>query len=102
MVSATFILDDEGDFAGMNEGWGRRFPTDQPARQGAKLPIRPGGMKISMGVVAEAWQPRNDDSRADDDGRARLRKTPGSRLFCGAGASCSSSRRRKDRHVSDR
>jgi len=54
VVSATFILDDEADFAGMNEEWGKWFPKDPPARQGAKLPIRPKGMKISIAVIAEA------------------------------------------------
>jgi len=54
VVSATFILGDENDFAGMNEEWGKWFPKDPPARQGAKLPIRPKGMKISIAVIAEA------------------------------------------------
>lgn len=54
VVSATFILDEETDFAGMNEEWGRWFPKDPPARQGAKLPIRPKGMKLSVAVIAEA------------------------------------------------
>ena len=54
VVSATFILLEESDFAGMNEEWGRWFPKDPPARQGAKLPISPKGMKISIAVVAEA------------------------------------------------
>lgn len=53
-VSATWILDDEADFAGMNEEWGRWFPKDPPARQGAKLAIHPKGMKISIALVAEA------------------------------------------------
>jgi 2-iminobutanoate/2-iminopropanoate deaminase len=53
-VSATFILGEENDFAGMNEEWGKWFPKDPPARQGAKLPIRPKGMKISIAVIAEA------------------------------------------------
>ena len=54
VVSATFILGEESDFAGMNEEWGKWFPTDPPARQGAKLPIRPKGMKISSAAIAEA------------------------------------------------
>jgi 2-iminobutanoate/2-iminopropanoate deaminase len=54
VVSATFILGDENDFVGMNEEWGKWFPKDPPARQGAKLPIRPKGMKISIAVIAEA------------------------------------------------
>ena len=54
VVSATFILGDESDFAGMNEEWVRWFPTDPPTRQGAQLPIHPKGMKVSIAVVAEA------------------------------------------------
>jgi len=54
VVSATFILADESDFGGMNEEWGRWFPEQPPARQGAKLPIRPKGMKISIAAIAEA------------------------------------------------
>jgi 2-iminobutanoate/2-iminopropanoate deaminase len=54
VVSATFILAEETDFAGMNEEWLKWFPTDPPARQGAKLPIRPKGMKLSIAVIAEA------------------------------------------------
>jgi 2-iminobutanoate/2-iminopropanoate deaminase len=54
VVSATFILAEESDFAGMNEEWMKWFPTDPPARQGAKLPIRPKGMRVSIAVVAEA------------------------------------------------
>lgn len=53
-VSATFILVEESDFAGMNEEWVKWFPKDPPARQGAKLPIRPKGMKISIALIAEA------------------------------------------------
>src|ERR1700736_3222892 len=34
VVSATFILRDPHDFAGMNEEWSRWFPVDPPARQG--------------------------------------------------------------------
>ncbi len=52
-VSATFILAEESDFTGMNEEWLKWFPTDLPARQGAKLPIRPKGMKISIALIAE-------------------------------------------------
>src|ERR1700743_2761085 len=36
IVSATVILLEETDFAGMNEEWFRWFPADPPARQGAK------------------------------------------------------------------
>ncbi len=54
VVSATFILAEETDFPGMNEEWNKWFPKDPPARQGAKLPIRPKGMKISIALIAEA------------------------------------------------
>ncbi|MFN8677499.1 MAG: RidA family protein [Thermomicrobiales bacterium] len=54
VVSATFILADERDYAGFSEEWLRWFPTDPPARQGAKLPITPKGMKLSVAVIAEA------------------------------------------------
>jgi 2-iminobutanoate/2-iminopropanoate deaminase len=44
IVSATVVLADEDDFAGMNEEWLRWFPSDPPARQGAKLPA---GSRVS-------------------------------------------------------
>ena len=53
-VSATFILGDPDDFAGMNEEWLKWFPKDPTARQGAKLPIQFKGMKISIAIIAEA------------------------------------------------
>ena len=54
IASATVILLEEEDFAGMNEEWLKWFPADPPARQGAKLPVRIPGMKISIAVIAEA------------------------------------------------
>ena len=54
VVMATVILLNEEDFAGMNEEWVKWFPTDPPARQGAKLPVRVPGMKVSIAVIAEA------------------------------------------------
>jgi 2-iminobutanoate/2-iminopropanoate deaminase len=54
VVSATIVLADEDDFAGMNEEWLKWFPTDPPARQGAKLPVRVPGLKISIAAIAEA------------------------------------------------
>ncbi|WP_298706236.1 Rid family hydrolase [uncultured Variovorax sp.] len=53
-VSFTVVLADEDDFAGMNEEWIRWFPSDPPARQGAKLPARIPGLKVSIAAVAEA------------------------------------------------
>jgi 2-iminobutanoate/2-iminopropanoate deaminase len=54
IVSATVIILEETDFAGMNEEWVKWFPANPPARQGAKLPIRVPGMKVSIAVIAEA------------------------------------------------
>jgi 2-iminobutanoate/2-iminopropanoate deaminase len=54
IVSATVILAEEDDFAGMNEEWLRWFPSNPPARQGAKLPVRIPGLKVSIAVIAEA------------------------------------------------
>jgi len=54
VVSVTVILHEESDFAGMNEEWLKWFPNDPPARQGAKLPVRVPGMKVSIAVIAEA------------------------------------------------
>lgn len=53
-VSATVVLADEDDFAGMNEEWRRWFPDNPPARQGAKLPARIPGLKVSIAVIAQA------------------------------------------------
>jgi 2-iminobutanoate/2-iminopropanoate deaminase len=53
IVSATVVLADENDFAGMNEEWVRWFPNDPPARQGAKLPARIPGLKVSIAAIAE-------------------------------------------------
>ncbi len=52
--SATFILRDHEDFAEMDEEWKAWFPTDPPARQGAKLPIDLAGLHASIAVIAKA------------------------------------------------
>ena len=54
IVSATVILADEDDFAGMNEEWLQWFPSNPPARQGAKLPAKIPGLKVSIAAIAEA------------------------------------------------
>lgn len=53
-VSATLVLADEEDFAAANQEWLKWFPVDPPARQGAKLPVRIPGLKISIAMIAEA------------------------------------------------
>jgi 2-iminobutanoate/2-iminopropanoate deaminase len=54
IVSATVIILEETDFAGMNEEWLKWFPKNPPARQGAKLPVRIPGLRVSIAVIAEA------------------------------------------------
>ena len=54
IVSATVVLADEDDFSGMNDEWLKWFPSNPPARQGAKLPVRIPGLKISIAAIAEA------------------------------------------------
>jgi len=54
IASATVILAEEDDFGGMNEEWMRWFPTNPPSRQGAKLPVRIPGLKVSISAIAEA------------------------------------------------
>lgn len=54
IVSATVVLAEADDFAGMNEEWLRWFPIDPPARQGAMLPVKVPGLKVSIAVIAEA------------------------------------------------
>ena len=44
---------DEEDVAGMTEEWLRWFPSEPPARQGAKLPVRIPGLKVSIAAIAE-------------------------------------------------
>lgn len=54
VVSVTVLLADEDDFAGMNEEYLKWFPSDPPARQGAKLPVRLHGLKVSIAAIATA------------------------------------------------
>ena len=54
VVSVTVILLEEADFAGMNEEWTKWFPANPPARQGARLPVRIPGMRVSIAAIAEA------------------------------------------------
>ena len=54
LVSVTIVLADEDDFAGMNEEWLNWFPSNPPARQAAKLPVRIPGLKVSIACIAEA------------------------------------------------
>jgi 2-iminobutanoate/2-iminopropanoate deaminase len=53
VVSVTVVLADEEDFPGMNEEWLKWFPLNPPARQGAKMPVRAPGLKVSIAAIAE-------------------------------------------------
>jgi len=52
LVSATVILADEDDFAGMNEEYARWFPSDPPARRAAKLGAEIPGLLVSIRMTA--------------------------------------------------
>ena len=54
VVDATFVLTRPEDFAGMNEEWARWFPTNPPARSGARHPLQVDNLLISIVAVAEA------------------------------------------------
>jgi 2-iminobutanoate/2-iminopropanoate deaminase len=54
IVSITVVLAEDADFPGMNEEYVKWFPVNPPARQGAKLPVRIAGLKVSIAAVAEA------------------------------------------------
>lgn len=54
IVSATVVLAEEQDFQGMNEEWLKWFPSNPPARQGAKLPVKMPGLKVPIAAIAEA------------------------------------------------
>jgi 2-iminobutanoate/2-iminopropanoate deaminase len=54
VVNVTFVLSEPSDVAGMNEEFARWFPTDPPARSGARHPAPAPGVRISMAVIAEA------------------------------------------------
>ena len=54
IASVTFVLAEEEDFAGMNEEYLRWFPSNPPARSGAKHPAPVPGLKVSIAAIAEA------------------------------------------------
>jgi 2-iminobutanoate/2-iminopropanoate deaminase len=54
VVSVTVVLAEEEDFPGMNEEWLKWFPSNPPARQGAKMPVKAPGLRVSIAAVAEA------------------------------------------------
>lgn len=53
IVTTTVMVAHEDDFGGMNEEWLLWFPSNPPARQGAKLPARIPGLLVSIAAIAE-------------------------------------------------
>ena len=53
VASATVILRNDDDFAGLDKEWVRWFPADPPARQAARLPVKVEGPRVSIAVIAE-------------------------------------------------
>ena len=54
VVNVLFLLADPADFAGFNAEWSRWFPTNPPARSGARHPLQVENLLISIVAVAEA------------------------------------------------
>lgn len=54
IVNVTFVLAEAEDFAGFNAEWRRWFPSNPPARSGAKHPAPAPGLRISIAAIAEA------------------------------------------------
>jgi 2-iminobutanoate/2-iminopropanoate deaminase len=57
IANVLFLLANPEDFAGLNEEWARWFPTDPPARSGAKFPLAIPNFRISLSVIAEEGPP---------------------------------------------
>jgi 2-iminobutanoate/2-iminopropanoate deaminase len=52
VVRATIYLTDLGDFATMNEVYGRYFPADPPARATVPVPALPRGARVEIDAIA--------------------------------------------------
>ena len=52
VVEVGGLLADPGDFAGLNEEWGRWFPADPPTRYVAKLGAVIPGVLVSIRMTA--------------------------------------------------
>ena len=58
VVEVGVLLADPGDFAGMNDEYGRWFPTDPPTRYAAKLGAAAPGLLVSIRMTA--FSPERD------------------------------------------
>ncbi len=54
LVKSTIYLADLGDFAAVNEVYGRRFPSDPPARSTVEVKGLPKGAGVEIEVIAMA------------------------------------------------
>jgi reactive intermediate/imine deaminase len=54
VVEVGVLLTDPADFAGLNEEYGRWFPSDPPARYVAKLGVDLPGLLVSIRMMAFA------------------------------------------------
>ena len=52
VVEVGVLLTDPADFDGLNEEYGRWFPSDPPARYVAKLGAEPPGLLVSIRMTA--------------------------------------------------
>ncbi len=52
VVEVGVLLSNPADFAGMNEEYGRWFPTDPPTRHAAKLGVEIPGLLVSIRMTA--------------------------------------------------
>jgi 2-iminobutanoate/2-iminopropanoate deaminase len=52
IVKTTVFLDDFGDFAAMNEVYGRRIGSNPPARSTVEVAALPSGAKVEIEAVA--------------------------------------------------
>jgi 2-iminobutanoate/2-iminopropanoate deaminase len=55
VVKTTVFLADMGDFAAMNEVYGRYFPEDPPARATVQAARLPRDARVEIEVVALAY-----------------------------------------------
>jgi 2-iminobutanoate/2-iminopropanoate deaminase len=52
IVEVGVLLTNPADFAGLNETYGKMFPTDPPARYVAKLGVELPGVLVSIRMIA--------------------------------------------------
>jgi 2-iminobutanoate/2-iminopropanoate deaminase len=52
VIKATIFLADLGDFASVNEIYGRRFPKSPPARSTVQVAALPKGAKVEIEMIA--------------------------------------------------